>query len=98
MVPQPAAEAWGSSSDPRLRGCERGRGGLVALVSSPLGSPMTRRRSAPLPFTDPSLSFALRISSTLQGENARAILKRSPDGFIPNRSSLGLQVLAENLA
>ena len=55
-------------------------------------------RSTSLPSSDPSLSFAQRIPSTLHGENARAILKRSPGGLIPDRSSLGLQVLAEDSA
>ena len=35
-------------------------------------------RESSLPSFDSSLSFAQRISSTLHGENARAILKRSP--------------------
>ena len=56
------------------------------------------RRSTSLPSSDPSLSFAQRISSTLHRENARAILKRSPGGPTPDRSSLGLRVLAEDLS
>ena len=56
------------------------------------------RRSTSLPSSDPSLSFAQRISATLHRGNARAILKRSPEGLTPDRSSLGLQVFAEDLA
>ena len=56
------------------------------------------RRSASLPSTEASLTFAQRTSSTLHQGNARAILKRSPGGMNPNRSGLCLQILSEDLA
>ena len=70
------------------------RAGPVVRGSSPPES----RSSASLTSIEASLTFAQRTSPTLHRGNARAILKRSPGGITPERSSLCLQVLSEDLA
>ena len=86
-----------------LRGtaaCARSGGSWRELVRSPASPPghLTSHPALFFLFTEASLTFAQRTSSTLHQGNARAILKRSPGGMNPNRSGLCLQILSKDLA